>query len=145
MKKIGVVGAGTMGSGIIQTFAEKGFDVLAFESYAPARSNAQNRIEKGIRKRVEKKQMTAEDADQRLAAIRWCEDISELSAADFAVEAIIEDFNAKCDVFRQLDALMRPEVILGSNTSSISITKIARIDQARRSLHRNALHESLYR
>lgn len=115
-----------MGSGIIQTFAEKGFNVLAFESYEPARNNAQTRIERGIRKRVEKKQMSAEDADKRLAGIRWCRDIAELSEADFVVEAIIENFQAKSDVFRSLDSLTRSEVILGSNTSSISITRIAR-------------------
>lgn len=126
MKKIGVVGAGTMGSGIIQTFAEKGFEVLAFESYAPARSNAQIRIEKGIRKRVEKKQISADDAERSLAGIHWCENISELAAVEFAVEAIIEDFNAKVDVFRRLDQITGAGVILGSNTSSISITKIAR-------------------
>jgi 3-hydroxybutyryl-CoA dehydrogenase len=127
MKKIGVVGAGTMGSGIIQTFAEKGFEVLAYESYAPARSSAQSRIEKGIRKRVEKKQLAPEDAERALSGIRWCDDISGLAAAEFVVEAIIEDFKAKCDVFKKLDEITGPDVILGSNTSSISITKIARI------------------
>lgn len=126
MKKVGVVGAGTMGSGIIQTFAEKGFEVLAYESYAPARSTAQSRIEKGIRKRVEKKQMEPDAAERSLAGIRWCDDISGLAEAEFAVEAIIEDYEAKVGVFRRLDEVTRPDVILGSNTSSISITKIAR-------------------
>lgn len=126
MKKIGVVGAGTMGSGIIQTFAEKGFEVFVFESYAPARTNAQGRIEKGIRKRVEKKQMAAEVAERSLTGIRWCDDVAGLADVELAVEAIIEDYDAKVKVFLELDRLTKPDVILASNTSSISITKIAR-------------------
>jgi 3-hydroxybutyryl-CoA dehydrogenase len=124
-KKIGVIGAGTMGSGIVQTFAEKGFEVLAFESVVPVRTNAKNKIEKFIQKRVEKKQITSEEFTATVNRIRWCESLDELSASGFVVEAIIEDFAAKTQLFRQLDQLTRPETILASNTSSISVTKIA--------------------
>ena len=126
-KKIGVVGAGTMGSGIVQTFAEKGFEVLAFESVIPVRTNAKNKIEKFIQKRVEKKQISADESAATVNRIRWCESIDELSASDFVVEAIIEDFGAKTELFRQLDQLTRSEIILASNTSSISVTKIAAV------------------
>jgi 3-hydroxybutyryl-CoA dehydrogenase len=123
--KIGIVGAGTMGSGIIQTFAEKGFEVLAFETNPDTRSGAQARLPKFIRKRAEKGQVTAEEAEKSVARIRWCDSIQDLKPADFAVEAIFESFEAKRDVFQQLDQLTAPSVILATNTSSISITKIA--------------------
>jgi 3-hydroxybutyryl-CoA dehydrogenase len=126
-KKIGVVGTGTMGSGIVQTFAEKGFDVLAFESVISVRTGAKNKIEKFIQKRTEKGQISPEEAGKSIQRIRWCESIEDLSAAEFVVEAIIENFNAKLELFRQLDRLTKADVILSSNTSSISITKIAAV------------------
>jgi 3-hydroxybutyryl-CoA dehydrogenase len=95
MKKVGVIGAGTMGSGIIQTFAEKGFDVSVFESYVPARENAVSKISKGIQKRVEKKQITPEEGERSISRIHWCESLNQLAETEFVVEAIIEDFNAK--------------------------------------------------
>lgn len=124
-KKIGVVGAGTMGSGIIQTFAEKGFNVLAFESALQVRTSARDKIEKFIQKRVDKKQISQEESITTAKRIQWCDSIDGLAASDFVVEAIIENFDTKVDLFRKLDALTNPEVILASNTSSISITKIA--------------------
>jgi 3-hydroxybutyryl-CoA dehydrogenase len=127
MKKVGVIGAGTMGSGIIQTFAEKGFEVFVFESYVPARDNAVSKISKGIQKRVEKKQITPEDGQQSIAHIHWCQTLNELVETEFVVEAIIEDFNAKASIFKDLDKITKPSVILATNTSSISITKIAAV------------------
>jgi 3-hydroxybutyryl-CoA dehydrogenase len=128
MSKIGivaVVGAGTMGSGITQVFAEKGFDVLVYESNFAARHGAQAKIEQFISKRVEKGQVSLEDGQKSIRRIRWCEDLEGLRDADFVVEAIIEDFALKSEVFAQLDQLMEPGVILASNTSSISVTKLA--------------------
>jgi len=125
MKNIGVIGAGTMGSGIVQVFAEKGFNVLVYESVIPARQNAQGKLAKFIRKRAEKGQVTSDQAEQSIQRIRWCESIDELAQTEFVVEAIIEDYAAKKSLFQQLDSLTKSDVILGSNTSSISITKIA--------------------
>lgn len=125
MKNVGVIGAGTMGSGIVQVFAEKGFNVFVYESVIPVRQSAQGKLVKFIRKRAEKGQVTADQAEQSIARIRWCESIEQLAETEFVVEAIIEDFAAKKSIFQQLDSLTKPEVILGSNTSSISITKIA--------------------
>ena len=127
MKKICVVGAGTMGSGIIQTFAEKGFEVLAFESFVPARENAITKIAKLIQKRVEKKQITQDEAQHSIGRIRWVESLNELAEAEFVVEAIIEDFDAKALIFRDLDKITAASTILATNTSSISITKIATV------------------
>ncbi len=125
MKKIGVVGAGTMGSGIIQTFAEKDFDVLAFENNKSARSNARDKIQKFITKRIEKGQITNEQAKQTISRVNWCEEIEELRDAEFVVEAVLENFDLKKDLFVQLDQLTSSEVILATNTSSISVTRIA--------------------
>ncbi|HJZ12429.1 MAG TPA: 3-hydroxyacyl-CoA dehydrogenase NAD-binding domain-containing protein, partial [Acidobacteriota bacterium] len=125
MKRIGVVGAGTMGSGIVQVFAEKGFDVLVFESYEPARDSAKEKIEKFVRKSVEKGKIPAEEAERSIKRIQWCQDLRGLQEAEFVVEAIIEKVAAKIELFRQLDEITEPEAILATNTSSISITRIA--------------------
>jgi 3-hydroxybutyryl-CoA dehydrogenase len=127
MKKICVVGAGTMGSGIIQTFAEKGFEVLAFESHEPTREKAQSNIGKFIRKRAEKGQITSEKADESLRRIQWCKSLPELAPAEFVVEAIFENLEAKIGLFRNLDEITSSNVILATNSSSLSITKIAAV------------------
>jgi 3-hydroxybutyryl-CoA dehydrogenase len=124
MKKIGVVGSGTMGSGIIQTFSEKGFEVLVFENYQPAREKAQANIGKFIRKRAEKGQVTSDQAELSIQRIQWCDKIQDLATAEFVVEAIIEQLDAKIEVFRQLDEITPPNVILATNTSSLSVTRI---------------------
>lgn len=125
MKKIGVIGAGTMGSGIVQTFVEKGFDVFVYESVVQARMNAQGKLGKFIRKRAEKGQVTAEEAERSIQRIQWCDTPDALCDSEFVVEAIFENFDVKKQIFQQLDQITAPEVILASNTSSISITKIA--------------------
>jgi 3-hydroxybutyryl-CoA dehydrogenase len=125
LKNIGVIGAGTMGSGIIQTFAEKGFNVRVFESFEPALKKAQTNISKFIRKRAEKGQTTSDEAEASIRRIEWCSDVKELADIEFVVEAIIEKLEAKIAMFQALDKITRPEVILASNTSSLPITKIA--------------------
>lgn len=125
MKKIGIVGSGTMGAGIIQTFAEKGFEVLAFESYEPTREKARTNIEKFIRKRAEKKQITPTEAEEAVQRIRWCGSLQELAETEFVVEAIFENMEAKTGLFRDLDQITASSVILATNSSSLSITKIA--------------------
>ena len=125
MNRIGVVGAGTMGSGIIQTFSEKGFHVLVLESYEPAREKAQGNIAKFIRKRAEKGQIPSEEAEASIQRIRWCRNVEELAESEFVVEAIIENLESKIALFQSLDKITAHEVILASNTSSLPITKIA--------------------
>jgi 3-hydroxybutyryl-CoA dehydrogenase len=125
MRKIGVAGAGTMGAGIIQTFAEKGFEVLAFESHEPTREKAQSNIGKFIRKSAEKGKITSEKAEESLQRIQWCESLQELARSEFIVEAIFENLEAKIGVFRDLDAITASGVILSTNSSSLSITNMA--------------------
>jgi len=114
-----------MGSGIIQTFAEKGFEVLVHESYQPAREKAQTNIAKFIRKKVEKGQIASEVADSSIQRIQWCQSIEDLSQSEFVIEAIIENLEAKTAIFQTLDKIMKAGVILASNTSSLPITRIA--------------------
>lgn len=127
MNKIGVIGAGTMGSGIIQTFAEKGFHVLAVETFEPALQKARTNISKFIRKRIEKGQISADEAESSIQRIRWCGNIEEVAESEFVIEAIVENLDAKIATFQALNKITAPEVILASNTSSLPITKIAAV------------------
>ena len=122
IKKVGVIGAGTMGNGIAQVFAQSGYDVRLVDAMQSALDRARGTIDKSLGKLVEKGKLTAETRDAALGRLSAGTDITALADVDFVVEAIIEDAPAKRDLFGQLDALTRPDVILSSNTSSISIT-----------------------
>ena len=123
--RIGVVGAGTMGNGIAQVFAQSGYDVKLCDAFPAAIDRAKSAIEKSLGKFVEKGKLTAEDRDAALGRLKAFSSIDNLADADYVVEAIAENVDAKTDVFRKLDAITRPDVILSSNTSSISITVLA--------------------
>jgi len=125
MKKLGVVGSGTMGSGIGQTGAQFGYDVILFDIEEAQLEKAKQSIEMSLRKRVEKGKMAQEEMDRTLAAIRFTSDFSELADRDVVVEAVVEKVEVKQKVFRQLEALVGPECLLGTNTSSLSLTEIA--------------------
>jgi 3-hydroxybutyryl-CoA dehydrogenase len=122
IKKVGVIGAGTMGNGIAQVFAQSGYDVRLVDAVQSALDRARGTIDKSLSKFVEKGKLTAENRDAALAHLSTGTEISALADVDFVVEAIVEDVSAKRDLFGQLDALTRRDVILSSNTSSISIT-----------------------
>ena len=122
IKKIGVIGAGTMGNGIAQVFAQSGYEVRLIDAVQSALDRARTTIDKSLTKFVEKGKITAEERDAAIGRLSVGTDISALGNADFVVEAIVEDESAKRDLFGQLDALTRRDVILSSNTSSISIT-----------------------
>jgi 3-hydroxybutyryl-CoA dehydrogenase len=122
IKRVGVVGAGTMGNGIAQVFAQAGFDVRLCDMVPAAIERARGSIEKSLGKFVDKGRLTAADRDAALGRLTTGSDLDALADVDFLVEAIAEIVEAKTDVFRRLDAITRPEVILSSNTSSISIT-----------------------
>ena len=122
IRSVGVIGAGTMGNGIAQVFAQAGCQVRLVDAVEPALHRARSMIEKSLGKFIEKGKMKPEDRDASLRRLVTGTEISALSEVDFVVEAIVEDLAAKRDLFGQLDALTRPEVILSSNTSSISIT-----------------------
>jgi 3-hydroxybutyryl-CoA dehydrogenase len=124
IKTIGVIGAGTMGNGIAQVFAQHGFSVRLVDVAQPMLDRARGTIEKSLGKFVEKGKLSAGDRDATLGRLSTTTKIEQLADADYVVEAIVEDAEAKRELFSGLDAIVRPDVILSSNTSSISITLI---------------------
>jgi 3-hydroxybutyryl-CoA dehydrogenase len=124
IKRVGVVGAGTMGNGIAQVFTQAGFDVRLIDAAAAALDRARGSIEKSLNKFVEKSKLTAIDRDAALARLATGTDVNALSDADYVVEAIVEDTGSKRDLFVRLDQITRHHAILASNTSSISITML---------------------
>jgi 3-hydroxybutyryl-CoA dehydrogenase len=122
IKTVAVIGAGTMGNGIAQVFAQSGFHVRLHDASAPAMDKALAAIEKSLAKFVEKGKLAAADRDAALGRLVRVPAMDGLADADFVVEAIFEDAAAKRGVLSRLDEIARPDVILGTNTSSISIT-----------------------
>src|SRR3954467_11790637 len=122
IKRIGVIGAGTMGNGIAQVFAQSGYDVRLCDTFAPALDKARGTIEKSLGKFVEKGKLAAADRDAALGRLTTGGALGELADVDYVVQAIAENVDVKRGVFAELDAITRPDVILSSNTSSISIT-----------------------
>ncbi|MEX0704474.1 MAG: 3-hydroxyacyl-CoA dehydrogenase NAD-binding domain-containing protein, partial [Planctomycetales bacterium] len=124
--RIAVIGAGTMGRGIIETAAAHGLLVHAAEIDAAQRERAQAAIRKSIEKGIARGKLNVKDADEVTARIRWHADVVEAAVESrYAIEAIAEDESAKLDLFRRLDGACPPETVLASNTSSISITRLA--------------------
>jgi len=122
IKTIGVVGAGTMGNGIAQVFAQSGFTVHLVDVAQPLLDRARGAIEQSLTKFVEKGKLSAGDRDATLGRLTTGTTIEHLADADYVVEAIVENAEAKRELFAGLDAVTRPHAILASNTSSISIT-----------------------
>jgi 3-hydroxybutyryl-CoA dehydrogenase len=124
IKKIGVIGAGTMGTGITQVAATAGFDVLLHDVEEDFLQKALARLDKTLSKLIEKGKIEG-DKDTILGRIRTTTDLADLKDVDFAVEAVFEDFGVKTKVLKELDEILPPGIILTSNTSSISITRLA--------------------
>jgi 3-hydroxybutyryl-CoA dehydrogenase len=124
IKTVGVIGAGTMGNGIAQVFAQSGFDVKIHDASAPALDRAMKTIDKSLARFVEKGKIEAVKKDEIVNRLRTSSSIDDLANVDYVVEAVIENLDVKKTIFTKLDAITRPDVILTSNTSSISITTI---------------------
>jgi 3-hydroxybutyryl-CoA dehydrogenase len=124
---IGVIGAGTMGHGIAQVVLRHGYRVTLADASESFLAKGRQRIEKGLARDVEKARLTPEERDQALARLDTSTALDAVAAADFIIEAISENFDAKAQVWRELDQRARPDVIFASNTSSISITRLAAV------------------
>ena len=124
IKKIGVIGAGTMGTGIAQVAATSGFEVLLHDVEEDFLKKSLGKLDKSLSKLIEKGKIEG-DKDAILARIRTTTDLSDFKGVDFAVEAVFEDFDVKAKVLKALDSVLPPDAILTSNTSSISITRLA--------------------
>jgi len=125
MFTIGVVGAGQMGHGIAHVMLRAGHRVLLLDAAENFVDAGAKRIVKGLARDVEKERMTAEQREQALARLKTTTEAAELAEADFIIEAVTEKFEVKAGVFRSLEPHCRPETIFASNTSSISITRLA--------------------
>ena len=124
VKTVGVVGAGTMGAGIAQVFAVSGHTVILQDIVVGAPEAACGRIRKSLDRFVSKGKLDAAAAETAMERLTGAVELEALTAADFVVEAAAEDVDIKKDIFARLDRICRSEVILSSNTSSISITTI---------------------
>ena len=122
---IGVLGAGTMGAGIAQVAAEAGFDVLVHEAAEGGFERARERIGGFLQRKAEKDELTADEATAALGRISRVDAVEKLGEADLVVEAIPEDLELKRDAFRRLDASAGKETILATNTSCLSVARIA--------------------
>ncbi|MCC6815257.1 MAG: 3-hydroxybutyryl-CoA dehydrogenase [Saprospiraceae bacterium] len=125
MKKTGLVGAGTMGQGIILAVIIGGCDVFVFESNESMVEKALNNIQKFLNKEISKNNLTQEQANSLHSKIHFVKNINELYSCDIIIEAIIENLEAKQNLFKQLSSLVSDSCILATNTSSLSITSIA--------------------
>jgi 3-hydroxybutyryl-CoA dehydrogenase len=126
---VGVVGAGTMGNGIAHVFAKTGYQVILCDLKPEYLDRAIGFISKNLEREVEKQKISPDDRKSALERIRTCTDRTEFKACDFVVEAASERFDVKREIFQDLDRYCRPEVIMSSNTSSISITRLAALTQ----------------
>jgi 3-hydroxybutyryl-CoA dehydrogenase len=124
IQRVGVVGAGTMGNGIAHVFARGGYGVLLCDVEQKFLDRGMETIGKNLDREVAKNKITAEDKTATLKRIEPAVGRAKLADCDFVVEAATEKFDIKSEIFRDLDRLCRPEIILASNTSSISITKL---------------------
>ena len=125
IKKLGVVGAGAMGNGIAQLAAQIGCDVVMRDIEDAFVERGMKNIDRFLSRSVEKGKLESKEKDAILGRITGTTDMSRLKDVDFVIEAVIEDLGLKKSVFKELDELCRPEVVLASNTSSMSLTEIA--------------------
>lgn len=127
IKTIGVIGAGQMGNGIAHVFAQSGYQVLMQDISEAFAAKGVATIDKNLQRGVDKGKMTAEEKAAVLGRVRTTTKLEDLAACDIVIEAATEKWEVKKQIFETLDRVCRPGVILASNTSSISITKLAAV------------------
>ena len=125
IRAVGVVGLGAMGAGIAQLAIEAGYDVVGREVTADLGERARERIAHFLQRKVDKEQMTAGDREAALARLELTTELSALAGSDLVVEAIVEELDAKLVLFAELEGIVRPDAILATNTSALSVTEIA--------------------
>jgi 3-hydroxybutyryl-CoA dehydrogenase len=127
IKSIGIIGAGTMGNGIAQVAARAGLSVVMHDVNDELLSRGLSAIDKSLQRDVDKQRATVEEKQQIVSRINTTTELTDVRDTDFVVEAVTENLAVKSDIFARLDRMLRDEVILASNTSSISITKLAAV------------------
>src|SRR5436190_19584905 len=124
VRKVGVVGCGIMGSGIVEVCAKSGMDVSYVEVDEERAERGRQSIERSLAKAVERGKLDEAARDQALRRVSGSTNFDDLADSDLIIEAVTEDFDAKLEVFRRLDELTRPEVLLATNTSSMPIVDL---------------------
>jgi 3-hydroxybutyryl-CoA dehydrogenase len=127
IKTVGVVGAGLMGSGIVEAAARNGYDVVMREVNDEALQAGRQRIEKSMERGVQRGKISEDERTAAIGRIKPTTDLEDLSVCDLVIEAIVENLDEKKTLFAELDRITRPDVILASNTSSVSITDLAAV------------------
>ena len=125
VRKIGVVGLGTMGAGIAQVCAQAGVETVGREVTEELGQAARERIAHYLGRGVAKGRLTGEEKDAALARLTTTTELADLASCDLVIEAIVEDLDAKRAIFRELDALVAPGAVLATNTSALSVTEVA--------------------
>ena len=129
VKKVGVIGCGIMGSGIVEVCAKAGTDVIYVEVNEERAERGKAKIEKSLTKAVERGKIPAEVRDESLGRITGSTDLGELGDSDLVIEAATENLETKLEIFRTLDKVTRPEVVLATNTSSLPIIQMAMVTE----------------
>ncbi len=129
VQKIGVIGVGQMGLGIVQIAILAGFDVLACDQNPQQNEKIQGKLAQALQKLVEKGKLSAEDQSKALGRVQWTCNHADFADRDLIIEAITENVAAKEELFRSLDKLVSEKTILATNTSSISVTGLAAVTQ----------------
>jgi len=125
IRKVGVVGLGTMGAGIAQVAAQSGFETVGHEVSEELCERARGTIEHYLGRAVEKGRMTADERDAALARLTFTTDLGDLAGCDLVIEAIVEELEPKRETFAALDGIVAPEAVLATNTSALPVGKIA--------------------
>jgi 3-hydroxybutyryl-CoA dehydrogenase len=125
IKTIGVIGSGIMGSGIAEAAAGHGFKVILRSRSISNAESMKATMEKSLAKQVEKEKITEDKKQQTLSNVKLTEDLNDLSDCDLIIESIVEDLDAKIELFRQLDSIAKKEAILATNTSTLPVVEMA--------------------
>lgn len=129
IKKVGVVGCGLMGSGIVEVCAKAGYEVVVSEINDEFLQKGMDRINKSLSRAVSKGKVTQEEMDATLGRVKGTTKMADFAPCDLVIEAAVENMELKKQIFTELDGILRPEAIIGSNTSSLCITEMASVTQ----------------
>ena len=125
IRRVGVVGLGAMGAGIAQLAIEAGYETVGLEVSDDLGAAARDRIAHFLQRKVDKERMTAAEREGALERLSLTTDLADFADCDLVIEAIVEDLGAKLELFGALEGIVRPDAILATNTSALSVTEIA--------------------
>jgi len=125
IRTIGVAGLGAMGAGIAQLAVEAGYEAIGREVTDDLGAKARDQIAHFLQRKVDKDQMQAEEREAALGRLRLTTDLSSFGECDLVIEAIVENLDAKTELFAELERIVRPDIVLATNTSALSVTEIA--------------------